>query len=95
MPESREDSVYLAKLADQAEQYEGMRVYSCVIVYDANRSPQRWWRTRSVLPRLTRNSLLRSVTAREARGLMRSLVRSCAREARELVGSWARELVGS
>jgi hypothetical protein len=24
MPESREDSVYLAKLAEQAERYEGM-----------------------------------------------------------------------
>jgi hypothetical protein len=25
MPESREDSVYLAKLAEQAERYEGAR----------------------------------------------------------------------
>jgi hypothetical protein len=26
MPESREDSVYLAKLAEQAERYEGARL---------------------------------------------------------------------
>jgi hypothetical protein len=37
MPESREDSVYLAKLAEQAERYEGQYhcFVSCAQAYDA------------------------------------------------------------
>jgi hypothetical protein len=32
MPESREDSVYLAKLAEQAERYEGARLSFLVFI---------------------------------------------------------------
>jgi hypothetical protein len=44
MPESREDSVYLAKLAEQAERYEGTRL-PFVPLLDSRqfiRSSQRW-----------------------------------------------------
>ena len=33
MPESREDSVYLAKLAEQAERYEGTPSYQLSSIY--------------------------------------------------------------
>ena len=43
MPNSREDSVYLAKLAEQAERYEG--VYVTVHFVQMSSFNLRWWRT--------------------------------------------------
>jgi hypothetical protein len=44
MPESREDSVYLAKLAEQAERYEGTRLSFVPLLgfRQFTCSPQRW-----------------------------------------------------
>jgi 14-3-3 protein epsilon len=39
MPETREDSVYLAKLAEQAERYEGQSVSKIVACHPPNSSP--------------------------------------------------------
>jgi len=44
MPETREDSVYLAKLAEQAERYEGERVLARRVPLVLT-MPQRWSRT--------------------------------------------------
>ncbi len=44
MPESREDSVYLAKLAEQAERYEGMDI-ALVGLRPLTYLFQRWSRT--------------------------------------------------
>lgn len=46
MSESRKDSVYLAKLA---EQYEGGRA-SCIPFHEANETSQKWSRIWSMLP---------------------------------------------
>ena len=41
MSESRKDSVYLGKLAEQAEKYEGARA-SCIPFHEANGTSQKW-----------------------------------------------------
>ena len=44
MPDSREDSVYLAKLAEQAERYEGMLSHELpfYLLQPIDCSSQRW-----------------------------------------------------
>jgi hypothetical protein len=48
MSDTREDSVYLAKLAEQAERYEGASLLVARVYFDraTNMSrEQKWWRT--------------------------------------------------
>ena len=45
MTQSREDSVYLAKLAEQAERYEGLLLSFFALAALAHPSVQRWSRT--------------------------------------------------